>query len=135
MLQGCLEVQALRGRVQAESVAPPTLHLLVTDGLAGDTDQPSTSRRIDQNVQSWKSSSPHQISMIFFRVIMEVEEPGSDIRELEEPHAVFPKISLERLADQGKRTCMSIWVPCSVAGIAWILIDKKNLRSFRRARS
>lgn len=93
MLQGCLEVQALRGRVQAESVAPPTLHLLVTDGLAGDTDQPSTSRRIDQNVQSWKSSRPHQISMIFFRVIMEVEEPGSDIRELEEPHAVFPKIS------------------------------------------
>jgi hypothetical protein len=93
MLQGCLEVQALRGRVQAESVAPPTLHLLVTDGLAGDTDQPSTSRRIDQNVQSWKSSNPHQISMIFFRVIMEVEEPGSDIREFEEPHAVFPKIS------------------------------------------
>jgi hypothetical protein len=39
--------------------------------------------------------------MIFFRVVMEVEEPGSDIRELEEPHAVFPKISSDRLADQG----------------------------------
>ena len=40
--------------------------------------------------------------MIFFRVVMEVEEPWSDIRELEEPHAVFPKISSARLADQGE---------------------------------
>jgi hypothetical protein len=31
--------------------------------------------------------------MIFFRVIMEVEEPGRDTLEPEEPHAVFPKIS------------------------------------------
>jgi hypothetical protein len=38
--------------------------------------------------------------MTFFRVIMEVEEPGSDIRELEEVHAVFAGVSQGRLTDQ-----------------------------------
>jgi hypothetical protein len=135
MFQGCLEVQVLRSRVQAQSIAPPAFHKLATRGQANKLDQPSTRRRIDQNVQSWKSSTPHHISMIFFRVIIEVEEPGSDIRELEGLHAVFSQLSPGHPADQGIRTFTSHSVLCSVAYRACILIDRNDLRSLRRARS
>ena len=74
----------------------------MSNGQAAKMGQPSTSRKIDQNVQSWKSSTPHQISIIFFRVITEVDEPGSDIRELGGLHIVYSGVSPDRIIQQIK---------------------------------